>query len=43
MYRCMIVEDQHLIKEVFESYLKDSEEFEHVVTIANASDRKSVV
>lgn len=37
MYRCMIVEDQHLIKEVFESYLKDSEDFEHVVTISNAS------
>lgn len=37
MFKVMVVEDQRMMRDVFETYINKSEEFVHIVSIANAS------
>ena len=41
-YRVLIVEDQDIPRELFEIYINTSEDFEHLLSISNASAAVSV-
>ena len=41
-YKVLIVEDQDIPRELFEIYVRSSDLFEHVLSIANASAALSV-
>ena len=41
-YKVLIVEDQDILRDFFEIYIKSSEHFEHILSISNASAALSV-